>query len=453
MSTVQINNNITRKEIQRFLEGNYERLAIKECNLKKLTKAVNSNQIGKEMRKVFYLECLRKIDNEDNAPEGGYKRLTDVDRVSIQILLTAGFNYSFMGFFLNKNRSTIKREVDKNITEFWDMNSTKSPYKDTGQQNIKYYCAKRAQERAEINKLKTRKQFKMDKYPVLRNSIIALLKDKVLDYSPDVISHLSKKGLIKNVETSIGTTTIYRAIRRRMYGLSFADLPHKAPYNKPYLKTEKIPKEVSERKKHISIEKMPDAVKNKEVDTHFEGDSIIGKSAGRSNTLITLVNVASQFTFIRRSQNKTALATVNTIDKLEKEIPELYKIMETLLLDNGTEFSKFDELMTSINPDIEKRFQIYFALAYASYQRACNENKNKLIRRYFKKGERIETLTDEDILNIEKKINNMPRKALDYQTPLEVFEENLIKKGIETSFLDKYRVKQNPLLIYPSKNK
>ena len=52
----------------------------------------------------------------------------------------------------------------------------------------------------------------------------------------------------------------------------------------------------------------------------------------------------------------------------------------------------------------------------------------------------MEELSDEDILNIAKKINNMPRKALGYKTPLEVFENNL-KKGIDTSFLDIYRIK------------
>lgn len=78
---------------------------------------------------------------------------------------------------------------------------------------------------------------------------------------------------------------------------------------------------------------------------------------------------------------------------------------------------------------------------YASYERGYNENKNRLIRRYFKKGNLVEKLSDEDILNIPRKINNMPRKALGYRTPLEVFESSLKKKkGIDTSFLEKYRI-------------
>ena len=84
---------------------------------------------------------------------------------------------------------------------------------------------------------------------------------------------------------------------------------------------------------------------------------------------------------------------------------------------------------------------------YASYERGCNENKNRLIRRYFKKGKLVEELSDEDILNIARKINNMPRKALGYKTPLEIFESNLKKRGIDTSFLDIYRIELPKCLV------
>lgn len=192
---------------------------------------------------------------------------------------------------------------------------------------------------------------------------------------------------------------------------------------------------------------MPEEIKRKEVDTHFEGDSVIGVKKGTHNTLITLVNTASQFLFVRRAENKTGQATVDVLDKLEKEIPQLSKIMKSLLLDNGVEFSKIEEMMRSIDKRKKKRFQVYFAHPYASYERGCNENKNRLIRRYFKKGKLVENLSDEDILNIARKINNMPRKALGYRTPLEVFEDNLKKKGLDTSFLDQYRIKLPSCLV------
>ena len=442
MNTVQKNNNITKKQVQELLENNQKKLGLSDKNLRKLIKSMRSHTISRQMRKVFYQECLKKIERNEEEQEGKFKHLTPEDRISIEILHTAGFNNAFIGAFVGKDRSSIKREIDKNAIEIWDINSTKSPYKEKKQINIKYYSSEKAQKNAEENKLKNRKKCKLDRYPNLKWAVVALLKEKNIDYSPDVIANLSKEGKIKDAETSIGTNAIYRAVKARKYGLTINDLPHGRGYfkkqnNNPHTQT----KEINERKKEISIEVMPEEIKNKETDTHFEGDSVVGVAKGRHNTLITLVNTASQFLLIRRSENKTGQATVDVLDKLEEEIPELWEIMETLLLDNGIEFSKIEEMMRSSKDKDKKRFQVYFTHPYASYERGCNENKNRLIRRYFKKGKLVEDLSDEDILNIARKINNMPRKALGYRTPLEVFENNLKKKGIDTSFLDIYRIK------------
>lgn len=191
---------------------------------------------------------------------------------------------------------------------------------------------------------------------------MALLKEKNIDYSPDIIANFSKEGKIKDAETTIGANAIYRAVKSRKYGLTINDLPHgRAYYKKQNNNPHTQAKEIVEKKKAISIEKMPEEIKKKQVDTHFEGDSVIGVKKGTHNTLITLVNTASQFVFIRRSENKTGKATVDTLDKLEKEIPQFSKIMKRLLLDNGVEFSKIEEMMNSVDKRRKKRFQVYFA--------------------------------------------------------------------------------------------
>lgn len=448
MNTVQKNNNITKRQVQELLEKKQEKLGLSDKNLKKLIKSVRSHTISRQMRKIFYQECLKKIERDEVYTEGEFKHLTFEERISIEILHTAGFKNSFIADFIGKHRSSIGRELEKNSLKFWDMNSTKSPYVDKGQANIKYYSSEQAQKNAEENKLKNRKKCKLDRYKNLRWSVVALLKETKIDYSPDIIANLSQNGKIKGAETTIGKDAIYRAVKQRKYKLTINDLPHGRGYykknnNNPHTQT----KEISEKKKEISIEVMPEEIKKNEVDTHFQGDSIIGVAKGTHNTLITLVNTVSQFTFIRRSENKTGQATVDTFDKLENEIPDLWKIIETLLLDNGVEFSKIEEMMKSTKDSKNKRFQVYFAHPYASYERGCNENKNRMIRRYFRKGKLVEELSDEDILNIERKINNMPRKALGYRTPLEVFESNLKKKGIDTRFLDKYRIELSKYLV------
>ena len=61
----------------------------------------------------------------------------------------------------------------------------------------------------------------------------------------------------------------------------------------------------------------------------------------------------------------------------------------------------------------------YFAHAYCSCERGANENLNGLIRQYVPKGKSFKGITAQAVRRIQKKLNNRPRKRLDYLTPLE----------------------------------
>ena len=62
MNTVQKNNTITRKQVQELLEENQEKLGLSDKNLKKLIKSMRNHTISRQIRKVFYQECLKKIE-------------------------------------------------------------------------------------------------------------------------------------------------------------------------------------------------------------------------------------------------------------------------------------------------------------------------------------------------------------------------------------------------------
>ena len=102
MNTVQKNNNITRRQVQELLENNQEKLGLSDKNLKKLTKSIRSHTISRQMRKIFYQECLKKIERDEEGIKGEFKHLTREDRISIEILHTAGFNNAFIGVFVGK---------------------------------------------------------------------------------------------------------------------------------------------------------------------------------------------------------------------------------------------------------------------------------------------------------------------------------------------------------------
>ncbi|MEJ7592724.1 MAG: IS30 family transposase [Planctomycetaceae bacterium] len=87
----------------------------------------------------------------------------------------------------------------------------------------------------------------------------------------------------------------------------------------------------------------------------------------------------------------------------------------TLTTDNGTEFAEHKAIETQLG------MKIYFAHPYSSWERGTNENTNGLIRQYFPKGMDLKNVSPAQLAHVERKLNNRPRKCLEFQTPSEVF--------------------------------
>jgi len=68
-------------------------------------------------------------------------------------------------------------------------------------------------------------------------------------------------------------------------------------------------------------------------------------------------------------------------------------------------------------------------LPYHSWERGGNENLNGLIRQYFRKGMAFTDLTDREIQEVEDKLDNRPRKRVDYLSPLEQLNKILTSEG------------------------
>ena len=63
----------------------------------------------------------------------------------------------------------------------------------------------------------------------------------------------------------------------------------------------------------------------------------------------------------------------------------------------------------------------FFATPYHSWQRGLNEHTNGLVRQFLPKNFDFKNTTDDEIKNIQDKLNHRPRKVLKYKTPFEVF--------------------------------
>ena len=83
---------------------------------------------------------------------------------------------------------------------------------------------------------------------------------------------------------------------------------------------------------------------------------------------------------------------------------------KTITRDNGTE----NVLHT------ETEVPSYFCDAYASWQKGGIENLNGLIREYFPKKSNLDTVSEREIYKIQEKLNDRPRKCLNFLTPNQI---------------------------------
>ena len=86
----------------------------------------------------------------------------------------------------------------------------------------------------------------------------------------------------------------------------------------------------------------------------------------------------------------------------------------TVPVDNGKEFAKHWKIGESLG------IQTFFADPYSSWQRGTNENTNGLVRQYFPKGMDFAIVSEAEVAEVERKLNNRPREVLGYATPEEI---------------------------------
>jgi transposase, IS30 family len=160
------------------------------------------------------------------------------------------------------------------------------------------------------------------------------------------------------------------------------------------------------------IDERPPIVEQKSRLGDYEGDTIIGK--GHQGAAITLVDRCSKFTLIHPVKNKTADLVEQTLVEMLKKSPFT---PQTLTFDNGKEFTNHQKIAEQTNTSV------YFAYPYHSWERGLNENTNGLIRQYVPKQQNFRELDEDDFSIIQDRLNNRPRKALGFLTPIEFIKK------------------------------
>ena len=145
---------------------------------------------------------------------------------------------------------------------------------------------------------------------------------------------------------------------------------------------------------------------------HWEGDLLFGSNGSQ---IATLVERHSRHCMLVRVGSKDTKTFINALIKHAHKLPrELYK---SLTWDRGKEMA--DHQRFSLATDIK----VYFCDPQHPWQRGSNENTNALLRQYFPKGMDLSNIHQNRLNAVARRLNERPRKILDYYSPAEKFAE------------------------------
>jgi len=308
-----------------------------------------------------------------------YKHLSREERYQIYSLVKAKQTISEIARLLGRHRSTISRELSRG----------------RGQRG---YRAEQACNKAKKRSLGSRnaKRVPPSVWPLATLYL-------TVEWSPEQIAD----------KLPISHETVYQHVYadKAAGGKLHQGLRSQKPRRKRHLCGRDRRGQIAHRR---PITERPAHIQGRKQVGHWEGDTVIG--AGHSQAVVTLVERKSGYAKLKKVTHQTAELVSQAIEEALKPISARVK---TLTVDNGKEFAYHQRVDAALN------IQTFFADPYCSWQRGSNENFNGLLRQYNPEQRRMETVTDEELAMIEKRLNHRPRKRLGFKTPYEVFHASL----------------------------
>jgi IS30 family transposase len=168
----------------------------------------------------------------------------------------------------------------------------------------------------------------------------------------------------------------------------------------------------------VPISERPATVEDLAVPLHWEGDLLCGSA---SSQIVTLVERQTRYVMLVKIPSKDSETVINALIRHACKLPqELYK---SLTWDRGTEIAGHKRF--TVATDIE----VYFCDPHHPWQRGSNENTNGLLRQYFPKGIDLSVYSQAKLNAVARRLNERPRKTLDYETPAERFQQTIASTG------------------------
>jgi len=251
------------------------------------------------------------------------------------------------------------------------------------------------------------------------------LKEKVIEKLREDLSPEQVSGwILRNEGKKISYETIYKFIyseEGRMLKL-WQHLRHNNSSRRKKIGSRKTRNKVI-IKERVSIKERPVEANNKIEIEHLESDSMI--FSPQKYILSVQVDRKTQKSVLTLLANKGAEETKIALRRAIMDEYEEQNV-KTITFDNGTE----NTLHTEIKRDYD--VQTYFCRQYASWQKGPVENINKPIGQYLPRKTDMSKPTQDKIHEIQEKLNNRPRKSLNFLPPNQAYKILLEGGRIDT---------------------
>jgi len=323
-----------------------------------------------------------------------YKRLNLDEREEISRMLAQNCSLNDIAKSLSRHTSTISREIR------------------LGNCNKYTYRAGKAQRRAGRNasKRKSGKSILEDNLK-LKCYIYRKLRKK---WSPEQVAKELYKDYPKDMTMRIAPETIYAHLYLLPRGELKKELLSCLRQNrKRRHKQSKLAQNERKLEDMLSIEERPKEVEDRIIPGHWESDLIVGKN--NRSAIGTIVERTTRTTILVPLKNKSADIVAKAFAKEILKLPKQMRLSMTH--DQGREMAKH-KLLTEMTG-----VKIFFAHPRSPWERGTNENTNGLIRQFFPKGTDFNKVSRREIKKVQDLLNGRPRAALNFQKPIEVFNQ------------------------------
>ena len=161
----------------------------------------------------------------------------------------------------------------------------------------------------------------------------------------------------------------------------------------------------------ISIAERPAIVGERTQLGHWEADLMVARA--EQDAVHAMIERKSRRVCLSKISDRKAPTVRHKIISRLKRFPTRYR--RTITYDNGKENVEHQKVNATL------KTKSFFTDAYASWQKGSVENVIGIVRRTYPKRTNLSAVSLKALKGLERKLNSIPRKSLQFRTPMEVF--------------------------------